>query len=276
MPATVAELQNSRTYRKDRSAELVYSVVGVADAADAVAAVEDVRPATFNGLRAEPVQVRPVAIDSGDADSCRWEATASYVAFGRATFRETGESVYNFEIGGGSQKVYQSLSTIAKYPTATAPDFKGAINVGADSVEGVDIISPEFGFSETHYVSATSVDAAYKAALAAAAGKVNNATFRGFAAGEVLFLGATGTKRGNEDYEITYRFAVSFNQTSITVGGIAVAAKGGWEYLWVRYKNDVDTGKSAHVRVPAAVYVEQVYAAANFGTLNLGEPGSGS
>lgn len=35
--------------------------------------------------------------------------------------------------------------------------------------------------------------------------------WRAFAAGEVLFLGASGSKRGEEEWEITYRFAASPN-----------------------------------------------------------------
>jgi hypothetical protein len=49
---------------------------------------------------------------------------------------------------------------------------------------------------------------------------VNDSGFKGFAAGECLFLGAAGTKRGSGDWEIGYRFASSPNVTGLTVGDI--------------------------------------------------------
>jgi len=71
------------------------------------------------------------------------------------------------------------------------------------------------------------VTPAYKTTLFALTGTVNSGAFEGFAAGEVLFLGASGSKRGEEDWEITYRFAASPNATDIQVGHIVVAAKKG-------------------------------------------------
>jgi len=64
----------------------------------------------------------------------------------------------------------------------------------------VDITVPVYSFSETHYNSLAFVTESYKQTLFGLTGKVNNAAFKGFAAGEVLFLGASGSKRGDEDH----------------------------------------------------------------------------
>ena len=98
-----------------------------------------------------------------------------------------------------------------------------------------------YAFTETHYLSNTTVDDDYKTAMFQLTGKVNILAFRGFEVGEVLFLGATGAKRGSEDWEITFRFAASRNRTGITSGTITGIAKKGWEYLWVRYADEEDT-----------------------------------
>jgi len=58
-------------------------------------------------------------------------------------------------------------------------------------------------------------------------GRVNQAAFKGFAAGEVLFLGASGSKRGDGDWEITFNYAASPNVTNLPVGSITVASKKG-------------------------------------------------
>ena len=77
------------------------------------------------------------------------------------------------------------------------------------------------------------VTRAYKLTLFALTGRVNNSAFKGFAAGECLFLGAAGTKRGSGDWEIGYRFASSTNVTGLIVGDITGINKKGWEYLSV-------------------------------------------
>ena len=109
----------------------------------------------------------------------------------------------------------------SKYP-ATAPDAKGAIGITADGqVQGVDIDAPTYAWSETHYLPVGVVTPAYKAALyAIAAAPVNNATWRGFAAGEVKFKGASGQQRGEEDWAVTFKFEASPNATGLTVGDI--------------------------------------------------------
>ena len=114
----------------------------------------------------------------------------------------------------------QTVGTYAASRT-TAPDFQGAIGVTQDAVKGVDITVPIYQFTETHYLPAAAVTNSYKGALFSLTGKVNSGGFRGFAAGEVLFLGATGAHRGtgpDDDWEITFRFATSPTVTGLSVG----------------------------------------------------------
>ena len=95
-----------------------------------------------------------------------------------------------------------------------------------------------------------------------------NGTTLTFQAGELLFLGASGGKtQGSGQWSITYRFAAQPNRTNIAIGDITVAAKKGWEYLWVRYQDMEDTAAKAVVKRPLAAYVEQVYQTGNFGLL---------
>ncbi|MFN9131136.1 MAG: hypothetical protein ACK5XO_00450, partial [Phycisphaerales bacterium] len=116
------------------------------------------------------------------------------------------------------------------------------------------------------------VTGAYKGAIFNCTGKTNAGGFKGFAPGEVLFLGATGSKRGDgpdDDWEITFRFAASPNETGLSVGTITGINKKGWEYLWVRYADAEDTGSGAIIKKPIAAYVERVYDDANFGALGI-------
>ncbi len=129
---------------------------------------------------------------------------------------------------------------------------------------------PVYNFSETHYIAAENVTQAYKAILFALTGRLNAASFRGFAAGEVLFLGASGSKRGEEDWEITFRFAASPNVSGLSVGNITGIAKRGWDYLWVRYVDVEDTAAKAIVKRPVAAYVERVYYDGDYSALGIG------
>jgi len=272
MAITVTEKPESRESAsgENPSATLVYTVRGTADDVQARGALAAEAPATHDGLVRKTWNVEPVHIDAGDPDACLWTGAVRY---GRtsAPEPETGDSAYHFDTGGGTQHVTQSLSTVARYAPAgqTPPDFKGAIGVTHDSVEGVDVTVPVYHFSETHYKADAEVTSAYKATLFGLTGKVNNAAFKVFAAGEVLFLGASGSKRGEEDWEITYRFAASPNATNIQVGDITVAAKKGWEYMWVRYADAEDTGAKAIVKRPASAHVEKVYHLADFAGLGI-------
>ena len=270
MAITVAEKPDSRQVSDD-SAELIYFITGTASDADALSALKSTAPSTHNGMTRGNCNVEPVAIDSDNADFCKWEGTAHYAPphYTKIEPPETGDSSFSFDTGGGSQHITQSLSTVNRYaPTGqTAPNFKGAIGVTHDSVEGVDISVPVYNFSETHYIADGDVD---KAAYFALTGKTNNAAFKGCAAGEVLCLGVSGSKRGGGDWEITFRFAASPNKTSLTIGSITGIDKKGWEFLWVRYADTEDTAAKTIVKQPIAVYIEKVYEEGSFASLGIG------
>jgi len=86
----------------------------------------------------------------------------------------------------------------------------------------------------------------------------------------VLFCGAGGSKRGEEDWEVTFKWAASPNKTDIKIGGITVPSKEGWHYLWVRYRDKDDQAAKELVKDPVAAYVEQVYEYSDFSQLGIG------
>ena len=206
-----------------------------------------------------------------------WLGTVEYVPPGKLDREKdppaTNDRTFNFDTGGGTQHVTQSKENKGRYGQNgdTAPDFKGAINVTDSSIEGCDIVVPVYNWSETHYKPDSQVTLAYRGALFGLTGKVNSGAFKGFAAGECLFLGASGSKRGSADWEITFRFASSPNRTNITdIPTITVASKKGWEYLWIRYHDVKDETAKMLVKRPCAAYVERVYDEGDFSGLGIG------
>lgn len=247
---------------KLQSMDIAYVVQDVADSDAALAAALATIPASQDGLPRTQVlleeRLGPQA----------WQVRARFS--NRETTPETGESVYAFDTTGGTQHITQSLNTVGRYGDAASTLLGGAIGYDGERVNGVDITVPVFAFSEVHYLADSVVTNAYKGLVFRRTGTVNNASFKGLDPGECLFLGAAGTKRGTDDWEITFRFAASPNKTALNVGSIGGIAKKGWEYLWVQYGDVVDDAVHRLVQEPIAAYIEQVYEESDFASLGIG------
>ena len=252
--------------------EIPYLVFNVDDESEALSAVKS-NHKSVTGMSLESVETVERINDT------TWKVKAVYETDedggGDDTSPDEDEdtTVFAFDTGGGTKHLNQSLKTDGMYPD-DAPDFGGAIGVDNEgNVNGVEVTMPVLNFTETHTLSGSRVSTSYKKTLAELTGSVNKSGFRGFSAGEVLFLGASGTKRSKKasaPWEITYRFAVSPNQAGFKVGDIQVSRKYGWDYLWVRYADKVaESGKNV-VKKPVAAYVEMVYPEGDFGRLGLG------
>ncbi len=274
MSITVEEKFDSRETTDGESIELLYVVSGTTDDAEALTAMKTAAPDVYRDMVRRNCRIEPIRVDDDNPEKGVWLGVAPYTPASRVTPDppEVGESSYSFDTGGGTQHVTQSIQTVNKYapPGKAAPDFKGAIGVTHDSVEGVDITVPVYNFSETHILADTAVTETYKGTLFSLTGKVNSDTFRGLAAGQCLFLGASGSKRGDGNWEVTFSFAASPNKTDLTVGEITGIDKKGWEYMWVRYADAEDTTAKTLVKKPAAVYIEKVYEDGDFSGLGIG------
>lgn len=193
----------------------------------------------------------------------------------------------SFDTGGATQHITQAIPSDAfpegehRFGTQSlaAPNMLGAIGVDGDNVQGVDIVVPQLTWTETYDVPAVYVTTSYIKSLSSLTGTVNDNNFRGFAAGEVLFTGASGSQQWDEDkgdgpWSLSYKFVASANQGSgktfpaITIGDIENIEKDGHDYLWVRYEDAVSS--NVLLKRPKFVYVDKVYRRANFETLGIG------
>ena len=216
MPVTLTEKLDSRkwTTGDNASVEMTYILTGTSDDLTAKTLIQNSTATSYDGLVRQSIQIEPERVDETTGEG-QWVATVRY---GIRPPSEVGESSFAFDTSGGTQHITQSLGTIASYAASgTPPNFGGAVSVTHDSVEGVDITIPVYSFSETHFLDAAFVTPAYYGTLFNLTGKVNNASFKGLAAGECLFLGASVETRA-DDWEITYRFAGSPNRTGLVVG----------------------------------------------------------
>ncbi|NBX72727.1 MAG: hypothetical protein EBQ89_00310, partial [Alphaproteobacteria bacterium] len=97
-----------------------------------------------------------------------------------------------------------------RYPVDSAPDQQGAIGVDGNSVNGVDVVVPALQWTETYDVPTAYITSTYIKQLSTLTGSVNDAAFRTFKAGEVLFLGASGaqewdSQKGDGPWSLTFK-----------------------------------------------------------------------
>jgi hypothetical protein len=263
MTVTVAEKWDSRdtTLAESSNVELRYIVSGTSSDAEVATAALANSPEVYNNLPRESLTFSRIGAQE-------WEATVRY-----ATQPATdSEPSFTFETGGGTAHITQALATTGVYvpPGFVPPDFRNAIGVSRDSVDGVDIVVPTYKWTETFRLPPAFVTGVYKSTLFQLTGRVNNFAFRGFQAEEVLFEGARGSRRGTGDWEITFSFAASPNVTDLTIGNITGIAKKGWDYLWCRYADFEDGDAKMLVKRPIAVIVNRVYPSGNFSLLGIG------
>lgn len=162
---------------------------------------------------------------------------------------------------GGTLHITASKETIKNYPTASAPSFKQLIGVHNEEVEGADVVIPvmKLQIAFSHPAGIMTLPRLWQ--LHDITGTVNSAVFLTRPAGEVLFLGVQTDVGTDIPTSARYQFAISRNLTNQTIGAITGIAKKGWEYAWVRYKDDTETvGDSTYaIKVPLSVHIERVY-----------------
>lgn len=274
MTVVLAEGRKSRRMMvgPNPASYLIYNVVtsGETDPDTAIRDFADVNlPATYDDKPLLSYEVEPV--DAINATDEMWTIEATYANPRGGQILPVGGSASSFDTTGGSRRVLQSLKTVSSYslPGSTPPNYQGAIGVSESGIEGVEIVDPVFSFQEIRIKAAATVDAAFKAVIFGMTGRVNSESWNGYEDGEVLFMGATGVQRSEDEWEIVYRFIASQNATGLAVGEISGISKAGHDYLWALYSDEIDGASNTLVKVPRAVFVEQVYKRGAFSALGL-------
>src|SRR5262245_20799479 len=251
---------------------LLYNVVGTTDEAEVEALIKATIPAFYGGLDFQNYTVSPDGVPD------IWKVDAKY---GLKIKKKPGEWSMAFDTSGATQKITQSrltidrrLTTLPIPPGEIPPDYEGAINVTRDSVDGCDVVISSFRYEETHVATDTDITADWIRLVRMLTGRTNDAPFRIFGTGEVLFLGVAGSKRFNDNWELTFKFDVGTNVTFETEPPLKIGdlpdptdpstriTKMAWEYLWVRYRDNVNA--NTLVKHPHALYIEQIYLDGHF------------
>jgi hypothetical protein len=263
MVAQIAEKPTSRPFTigpetGDRT--LRYWVAGTADELEVQALVEATIPAFYVGLQFQNYSVEPVE------DGYSWDVEVKY---GTAPRKEPGQWSVSFDISGATAHITYSKENVDNVAPegVVAPDFKGAINVTDEEVEGCDIEVGAMSYQETHIVAASYITAAYTGIVMSMVGRTNNAIFRDFAVGVMKFKGLSGSKRSGDDWELTFKWDVGRDEIDLPIGnsGIIVPLKRAWEYVWCRFKKIKNA--NTLIKQPSSAHVERVYDSGDFSSM---------
>jgi hypothetical protein len=224
-------------------------------------------------LRAEQYSVSYLGDDA-------WQVTISYSKDGAEDGTDPLKRSRSFDTTGGTQHITQAYSVGSggsldfeyRFPSS-ATNMSGAIGMDSNGVNGVDVVTPQLQWQESYDVPNAYVTNSWIRSVAGVTGTTNNASFRGFEAGEVLFMGCSGSQewddqKGRGPWSLSFRFVASKNVTNQTIGSIAGISKRGHDYLWVLYEDAVSG--SALLKRPKAVYVSKVYKDSDFSLLGIG------
>lgn len=182
-------------------------------------------------------------------------------------------SEFSMEVGAQTVHVTQSLETVDAFVNAALaaqgvqpPDYKGAIGVTKDGVEGTDVTAGQLSWSVTNRFAF--VTQKYIDTLTALVGTVNDAHWRGRPARTVRFDGATVQIAANKQATVTHKFTNAYTVFDLEVGTISIPEKAGWDYLWFTYAPGVSNGFL--VETPQTAHVERVLTESDFVQLGLG------
>jgi len=270
---------NEQDTNKETS-ERGYIVTGTEDEYAAYVAVQAAAPAFDVSLIRNTIKLKHIEVE-------HWEATVQYVVPEREKKDpDIGQIEWDFDTTGGTQHITSSRQTSEVFKRAgfDTIHFQQAINVckkkhGYD-VKGVDVVVPRLELTCTTSFAPNVVTIEWIKGIAEMTGKTNDAVWKTFERGELLFMGARIKTKYREKTTVVFNFSASERITAadnVTIGGnvpglgqagLGPIEKNGHEYLWVYFEQeDVE---DRVLMSPVQVNVEQIYTEANFSELGIG------
>jgi len=278
--ADVIEKVESRE-RSDTEERRIYIVTGTSDAAVAEAALWAFAPATADGFPRSSKTVRPAYVDDADEPACVWEGEVVYKNSPDVKPLAVGEKRSQIQIGASGTLHITSVPS-AQHLTDVGitgedvVDTDGVLGWDGERVQGADVDSPSFRWSETHVLANATVTDAYVLGLIAVRflAPLNAAIFRGFQPGEVKLCGISGGAREDQDVELTFEFEARPNVASATYGGCDAVAVNGWDNVSLTYQDREFVIAGQKVPVVIGVHTDELYPVTDFGVLGIGTGGN--
>jgi hypothetical protein len=238
-------------------------------------------PTVWDGCRRGPFQLTQLTPRI-------FKVTANYSRKDPAALREQVAGSVRISYDFSTESITTYLARSQQIFGADAPDHGNYINVGSEDgkvvVDGTDIPRPTQEFSVSMTVNRATLTPLQRATVTYLVGKVNDAPFNGFLAGEVLFRGAQMTVSEDSDSsetQVEYKFGVRANPVlPMTINGITIPATAGdppvpvvvwgWDYIWTQLAAQEDVAQADVKAGAKGLYVARVFEAGDFDILGLG------
>lgn len=276
MPTTVKRLighsgstgGRSRTYLVDGAAS---------EAAALTAALDQIITDVGATLALDGFALRGLDYRETGREGC-YSITAGWGREQKPDPPETNSFSLSFDFSTQPQRIVVPINPITVYDADGEVADHGIHLIGETGLpdeppEGVEIPEPTLSFSKTVYKPADFVDNDYLDTLSTLVGHTNTGSFMGFAAGRLLSIGVSGSRRTiREDWELQFKFAARKHQTDLTIAGITVAVKKGWDFLWpIRARELIGAGaKQRYAQQIKAIAVTSPLPSADYAGFDIG------
>tara|TARA_R100000808_G_C2145033_1_gene152799 strand:+ start:234 stop:1130 length:897 start_codon:yes stop_codon:yes gene_type:complete len=296
MATAVNELWQGYSGNQD-SATILYLVEGASSWQNAMDLLEGAAspasgssaPTEFDNMPRDNVSCKEVDLSTG-----LYSGRATYKRGPKKSQQETGTSpttdgtannngTFSFEVALDTVSVREPIRDYVEgtalvdrepqkyFPAAGEPKVEHeGLNYEDGAYQGADVFRPSGSFSFDYYPSNSTCTHSYQTTVMNSVGKLNSDSFRGYAAGELLFWSCRGQSRNDRDWKLNLTFRVSPNVSSKKLAGIDVTNVGGWDYQWVHYVErivDHGGGQKTAVSVPVQANLAVVYESTAFSAL---------
>lgn len=237
--------------------------------------------ATFPIYRVFPITVSEDIIlllteHSADQVGDKWKVTLTY----SVDASESNPSYVQFgvDIGGDTAHIQKALETRSEVsriefsppftdPAILPPETYNLIGLTKDTIEGVDVIARGLKFNITAYYSSAVWSPSVLLTWAVLQSGYNDATFYGFAAGEVQLLSISAQGEVYKKVPVTFNFKAAPNING--VADLPFTPLFGLGHDFVDYLYGAEISENFPVRAPLYRYVRRVYDPVNFDLLGL-------
>ena len=272
-------LEQGSGSNSNSTATVTYIVEGTEDDITACTSAYEFAPDEFSEIPKKSASVAERLTENA------WKIEVNYGSESKSSSGDSGseddEATMNFDCSAGTKHMTQAIEQICVYAgsgeSKDSSDEASAVPIGWNGKDGseseaagVDVSIGELRETYTKTMSKSKVTGtSWKRKVAELVGKVNSGSFKGWNAGEVMFLGCSysAPSKGSKKVSVSFHFAIRLNESKATVAGQNIGSKKGFEYLWALTDDEVRDGERK--RKVRKIYKAVVCETDGFGGLGI-------
>ena len=272
-------LEQGSGSNSNSTATVTYIVEGTEDDITACTSAYEFAPDEFSEIPKKSASVAERLTENA------WKIEVNYGSESKSSSGDSGseddEATMNFDCSAGTKHMTQAIEQTCVYAgsgeSKDSSDEASAVPIGWNGKDGseseaagVDVSIGELRETYTKTMSKSKVTGtSWKRKVAELVGKVNSGSFKGWNAGEVMFLGCSysAPSKGSKKVSVSFHFAIRLNENKATVAGQNIGSKKGFEYLWALTDDEVRDGERK--RKVRKIYKAVVCETDGFGGLGI-------